>query len=140
MGTSLGQGSWSEADALLRALEGAWMARAGFGHPGACPSFFCPLAPSPGKEAMLQQKDYETATLSEIKALLKKHEAFESDLAAHQDRVEQIAAIAQELKYGAPAQVPSLGPGRLSQLCPLESKKSIPIQKCWEFPVFPNSI
>ncbi|XP_052364613.1 alpha-actinin-1-like, partial [Oncorhynchus keta] len=36
--------------------------------------------------------------LSEIKALLKKHEAFESDLAAHQDRVEQIAAIAQELK------------------------------------------
>lgn len=53
---------------------------------------------NPGKEAMLRQKDYETATLSEIKALLKKHEAFESDLAAHQDRVEQIAAIAQELK------------------------------------------
>ncbi|XP_059389961.1 alpha-actinin-4 isoform X2 [Carassius carassius] len=50
-----------------------------------------------GKETMLKQKDYETATLSEIKALLKKHEAFESDLAAHQDRVEQIAAIAQEL-------------------------------------------
>uniref|UniRef100_A0A8B9J7Z8 Actinin alpha 4 n=1 Tax=Astyanax mexicanus TaxID=7994 RepID=A0A8B9J7Z8_ASTMX len=52
---------------------------------------------APGKEAMLTQKDYETASLSEIKALLKKHEAFESDLAAHQDRVEQIAAIAQEL-------------------------------------------
>lgn len=50
-----------------------------------------------GKEAMLTQKDYETATLAEIKALLRKHEAFESDLAAHQDRVEQIAAIAQEL-------------------------------------------
>ncbi|TRY99899.1 hypothetical protein DNTS_004334 [Danionella cerebrum] len=50
-----------------------------------------------GKEGMLTQKDYETASLSEIKALLKKHEAFESDLAAHQDRVEQIAAIAQEL-------------------------------------------
>ncbi|TRY91366.1 hypothetical protein DNTS_008522, partial [Danionella cerebrum] len=50
-----------------------------------------------GKEEMLQQKDYETASLSDIKALLKKHEAFESDLAAHQDRVEQIAAIAQEL-------------------------------------------
>lgn len=50
-----------------------------------------------GKEAMLTQKDYATASLSEIKALLKKHEAFESDLAAHQDRVEQIAAIAQEL-------------------------------------------
>uniref|UniRef100_A0A8D1HJ85 Actinin alpha 4 n=1 Tax=Sus scrofa TaxID=9823 RepID=A0A8D1HJ85_PIG len=50
-----------------------------------------------GKEAMLKQRDYETATLSDIKALIRKHEAFESDLAAHQDRVEQIAAIAQEL-------------------------------------------
>uniref|UniRef100_A0A665VBQ1 Actinin, alpha 2b n=1 Tax=Echeneis naucrates TaxID=173247 RepID=A0A665VBQ1_ECHNA len=50
-----------------------------------------------GKEAFLSQKDYETATLIEIRALLRKHEAFESDLAAHQDRVEQIAAIAQEL-------------------------------------------
>lgn len=120
-GTSLGQGDWSGADALSRALEGAWVAGAGFGHPGSCPSFFCPLAPSAGKEAMLQQKDYETATLSEIKALLKKHEAFESDLAAHQDRVEQIAAIAQELKYGTPAHVPSLGPQKLSELCSLPS-------------------
>lgn len=51
---------------------------------------------------MLSQKDYETATLTEIRALLRKHEAFESDLAAHQDRVEQIAAIAQELKYALP--------------------------------------
>uniref|UniRef100_A0A3Q3W4S2 Uncharacterized protein n=1 Tax=Mola mola TaxID=94237 RepID=A0A3Q3W4S2_MOLML len=50
-----------------------------------------------GKEDMLNQKDYETSTLSEVKALLRKHEAFESDLAAHQDRVEQIVAIAQEL-------------------------------------------
>lgn len=50
-----------------------------------------------GKEAMLTQKDYETSTLSEVKALLRKHEAFESDLAAHQDRKEQIDAIAQEL-------------------------------------------
>ncbi|MEE6490556.1 hypothetical protein FKM82_015904 [Ascaphus truei] len=50
-----------------------------------------------GKEVMLKQKDYESATLSDIKALIRKHEAFESDLAAHQDRVEQIAAIAQEL-------------------------------------------
>lgn len=33
-----------------------------------------------------------------LQAMKKKHEAFESDLAAHQDRVEQIAAIAQELK------------------------------------------
>lgn len=52
-----------------------------------------------GKEQILSQKDYETTTLTEIRALLRKHEAFESDLAAHQDRVEQIAAIAQELKY-----------------------------------------
>lgn len=52
-----------------------------------------------GKELFLTQKDYETATLTEVRAFLRKHEAFESDLAAHQDRVEQIAAIAQELKY-----------------------------------------
>lgn len=71
---------------------------------------------------MLQQKDYETATLSEIKALLKKHEAFESDLAAHQDRVEQIAAIAQELKYDS-LLAPGLSSGlawgtvEINQLC-----------------------
>lgn len=53
-----------------------------------------------GKEEMLTRKDYESASLMEIRALLRKHEAFESDLSAHQDRVEQIAAIAQELKYG----------------------------------------
>ncbi|XP_001368653.1 alpha-actinin-2 isoform X1 [Monodelphis domestica] len=50
-----------------------------------------------GKEQILLQKDYESASLTEVRALLRKHEAFESDLAAHQDRVEQIAAIAQEL-------------------------------------------
>ncbi|KAG7463096.1 hypothetical protein MATL_G00191790 [Megalops atlanticus] len=50
-----------------------------------------------GKEEILTQKDYESASLTEVRALLRKHEAFESDLAAHQDRVEQIAAIAQEL-------------------------------------------
>uniref|UniRef100_A0A096LU41 Actinin alpha 3b n=2 Tax=Poecilia formosa TaxID=48698 RepID=A0A096LU41_POEFO len=50
-----------------------------------------------GKEELLSQKDYESASLKEIRALMRKHEAFESDLAAHQDRVEQIAAIAQEL-------------------------------------------
>lgn len=55
-----------------------------------------------GKEQILLQKDYESATLTEVRALLRKHEAFESDLAAHQDRVEQIAAIAQELKYVQP--------------------------------------
>uniref|UniRef100_A0A6I8QGU4 Actinin alpha 3 (gene/pseudogene) n=1 Tax=Xenopus tropicalis TaxID=8364 RepID=A0A6I8QGU4_XENTR len=50
-----------------------------------------------GKEELLTQRDYESASLMEIRALVRKHEAFESDLAAHQDRVEQIAAIAQEL-------------------------------------------
>ena len=52
-----------------------------------------------GKEQILTQKDYESASLTQVRAFLRKHEAFESDLAAHQDRVEQIAAIAQELKY-----------------------------------------
>uniref|UniRef100_A0A8C2DYZ5 Uncharacterized protein n=1 Tax=Cyprinus carpio TaxID=7962 RepID=A0A8C2DYZ5_CYPCA len=52
-----------------------------------------------GKDQLLTLKDYESASLTELRALLRKHEAFESDLAAHQDRVEQIAAIAQELKY-----------------------------------------
>lgn len=51
-----------------------------------------------GKEELLSMKDYESASLMEVRALMRKHEAFESDLAAHQDRVEQIAAIAQELK------------------------------------------
>uniref|UniRef100_A0A667XNG5 Actinin alpha 3b n=1 Tax=Myripristis murdjan TaxID=586833 RepID=A0A667XNG5_9TELE len=41
-----------------------------------------------GKEDLLSQKDYESASLMEIRALMRKHEAFESDLAAHQDRVE----------------------------------------------------
>ncbi|XP_056626860.1 alpha-actinin-2-like isoform X1 [Triplophysa dalaica] len=50
-----------------------------------------------GKDLLLSEKDYENASLTEVRALLQKHEAFESDLAAHQDRVEQIAAIAQEL-------------------------------------------
>ncbi|XP_071441874.1 alpha-actinin, sarcomeric isoform X1 [Hetaerina americana] len=50
-----------------------------------------------GKEEMLKSNDFRQCRLNELKALKKKHEAFESDLAAHQDRVEQIAAIAQEL-------------------------------------------
>lgn len=48
-----------------------------------------------GKEQMLQSQDYRNCKLNDVKALKKKHEAFESDLSAHQDRVEQIAAIAQ---------------------------------------------
>ncbi|RXM93303.1 Alpha-actinin-2 [Acipenser ruthenus] len=39
-----------------------------------------------GKESLLSQKDYESCSLMEIRALMRKHEAFESDLAAHQDR------------------------------------------------------
>ncbi|XP_052273606.1 alpha-actinin-like isoform X1 [Dreissena polymorpha] len=50
-----------------------------------------------GKEEMLQSQDFKRCRLNDVKAMKKKHEAFESDLAAHQDRVEQIAAIAQEL-------------------------------------------
>lgn len=50
-----------------------------------------------GKEEMLGSGDFKRSQLYELKALRKRHEAFESDLAAHQDRVEQIAAIAQEL-------------------------------------------
>ncbi|XP_073773370.1 uncharacterized protein isoform X2 [Danio rerio] len=50
-----------------------------------------------GKDQLLTLKDYESGSLTDVRALLRKHEAFESDLAAHQDRVEQIAAIAQEL-------------------------------------------
>ncbi|KAG5831123.1 alpha-actinin-2b [Anguilla rostrata] len=50
-----------------------------------------------GKDELLSLKDYDSASITEVRALLRKHEAFESDLAAHQDRVEQIAAIAQEL-------------------------------------------
>lgn len=44
---------------------------------------------------MLSSQDYKNCKIFELKAMKKKHEAFESDLAAHQDRVEQIAAIAQ---------------------------------------------
>ncbi|TSL04190.1 Methionine synthase [Bagarius yarrelli] len=50
-----------------------------------------------GRDELLTNKDYEQASLTDVRALLRRHEAFESDLAAHQDRVEQIAAIAQEL-------------------------------------------
>ena len=46
---------------------------------------------------VLFSSDYKNCKIFELKAMKKKHEAFESDLAAHQDRVEQIAAIAQEL-------------------------------------------
>ncbi|KAK3749497.1 hypothetical protein QZH41_013472, partial [Actinostola sp. cb2023] len=50
-----------------------------------------------GKDEYLSRDDYSNAPLNDVLAMMKKHEAFESDLAAHQDRVEQITAIAQEL-------------------------------------------
>lgn len=50
-----------------------------------------------GKEETLQDNNFKGHKLNELRALHKKHLAFESDLAAHQDRVEQIAAIGQEL-------------------------------------------
>jgi len=52
---------------------------------------------SRGKEAMLQAQDFKKCRLSDLKAMKQKHSAFEADLATHQERVEQIAAIAQEL-------------------------------------------
>ncbi|VDM98811.1 unnamed protein product [Thelazia callipaeda] len=50
-----------------------------------------------GKEGALRSSDWKSCGLYKIKALRKRHEAFESDLGAHQDRVEQITAIAREL-------------------------------------------
>lgn len=50
-----------------------------------------------GKEEMLQAQDFKKCRLSDLKALKQRHAAFEGDLATHQERVEQIAAIAQEL-------------------------------------------
>ncbi|XP_065832776.1 alpha-actinin-like [Oscarella lobularis] len=50
-----------------------------------------------GKEETLQADDIEGANLASVLALIKQHEAFESDLKAHQDRVEQLMGIAKEL-------------------------------------------
>ncbi|XP_062502461.1 alpha-actinin-like [Corticium candelabrum] len=61
-----------------------------------------------GKEEALQADDISGANLATVLALIKQHEAFESDLSAHHDRVEQLGAIAQELnelRYSAVDQV-----------------------------------
>lgn len=50
-----------------------------------------------GKEQLLKAEDFKRCQLQALKALKRKHEAFELDLAAHQERVEQIAQIAQRL-------------------------------------------
>ncbi|THD25163.1 Alpha actinin sarcomeric [Fasciola hepatica] len=50
-----------------------------------------------GKAASLESRDYEGASLSSLRAMAQKHDAFEADLGAHQSRVERIVAIAEEL-------------------------------------------
>jgi actinin alpha len=65
-----------------------------------------------GKEQALRSTDYKSCGVYQIKALRKRHEAFESDLGAHQDRVEQIAAIARELNN---LRYPKIGP--INQKC-----------------------
>ncbi|XP_076319488.1 alpha-actinin-like isoform X1 [Tachypleus tridentatus] len=69
-----------------------------------------------GKEERLESQDFRNCRLNEVKALKKKHEAFESDLAAHQDRVEQIAAIAQELNALEYHDLPTIN-NRCQQIC-----------------------
>jgi actinin alpha len=71
---------------------------------------------SHGKEDMLQAQDFKKCHLNDLKALKRKHEAFESDLAAHQDRVEQIAAIAQELNTLGYHDVQTVN-GRCQRIC-----------------------
>ncbi|KAA0197033.1 Alpha actinin sarcomeric [Fasciolopsis buskii] len=50
-----------------------------------------------GKPSMLSSKDYLSCNLPELRALMKRHEAFQSELAANDDRVERIRALADEL-------------------------------------------
>lgn len=50
-----------------------------------------------GKLDMLEDLDYKRCALAHIKAMRNRHEAFESDLDSHQERVEEIAGIAEEL-------------------------------------------
>ncbi|VDO19080.1 unnamed protein product [Heligmosomoides polygyrus] len=71
---------------------------------------------SHGKEDALCSQDWKSCGLYKIKALRKRHEAFESDLGAHQDRVEQIALIARELNN---LRYPDIGPinARCQNIC-----------------------
>uniref|UniRef100_A0A6F7Q068 Alpha-actinin, sarcomeric n=1 Tax=Haemonchus contortus TaxID=6289 RepID=A0A6F7Q068_HAECO len=71
---------------------------------------------SHGKEEALRSQDWKSCGLYKIKALRKRHEAFESDLGAHQDRVEQIALIARELNN---LRYPDIGPinARCQNIC-----------------------
>lgn len=50
-----------------------------------------------GKDVVLSTDDYSDANLGGIVALKKKHEAFQSDLMAHETRVHEIGTLANEL-------------------------------------------
>ena len=50
-----------------------------------------------GKDAEMSTDDYSSANLAGVIALKKKHEAFQSDLAAHELRVHAIGTLANEL-------------------------------------------
>jgi actinin alpha len=71
---------------------------------------------SNGKIDLLQLTDFRQCSLNDLRALSRKHLAFESDLAAHQDRVEQIAAIAQELNVLGYDQITAVN-HRCQKLC-----------------------
>ena len=71
---------------------------------------------SEGKIALLKSSDFQKCSLNDLRALSRKHLAFESDLAAHQDRVEQIAAIAQELNVLGYDQIKSVNE-RCQKIC-----------------------
>eukprot|EP00045_Choanoeca_perplexa_P009106 m.85930 g.85930 ORF g.85930 m.85930 type:complete len:878 (+) comp14752_c0_seq1:81-2714(+) len=50
-----------------------------------------------GKDGELSQDDYSELNLAGVSALLKRHEAFQSDLTAHEQRVHEIGTLAHEL-------------------------------------------
>ncbi|CAD5224045.1 unnamed protein product [Bursaphelenchus okinawaensis] len=50
-----------------------------------------------GKEEKLKSNDYKSADCYNIKAIRKRHEAIESDMEGHQERIGQIVQIAKEL-------------------------------------------
>uniref|UniRef100_A0AC34F3A9 Uncharacterized protein n=1 Tax=Panagrolaimus sp. ES5 TaxID=591445 RepID=A0AC34F3A9_9BILA len=60
-----------------------------------------------GKEAYLRSNDFRSSNVYQIKALRKRHEAFESDLQAHEERVQQISSICRQLNE---MRYPKIGP------------------------------
>lgn len=71
---------------------------------------------SEGQDIALSEPVTWEDGLSQLLAKKKKHEAFESDLAAQQDRVEQIVAIAQELNTLEYSKIDEVN-GRCKQIC-----------------------